>query len=80
MAHSKAISASDPQAIEKLTAKLQDCEKLQETMKFLNTYWRKHGTCVGAAGITAAQAEKYPQETQVPYGYSQWLRGKDLNL
>jgi hypothetical protein len=56
--NSKAISSNDPQAVEKLTEKLQSCEKLQETMKGVNAYWRKTGTCAGAPGITDAQAEK----------------------
>jgi hypothetical protein len=53
-----AISASDPQAVEKLTEKLQRCEQLQETMKAVNAHWRKTGTCQGAPGITDAQADK----------------------
>ena len=53
-----AISASDPQAVEKLTAKLQQCEELQGVMKGVNAYWRKNGTCVGAPGITEEQAQK----------------------
>jgi hypothetical protein len=58
MGYNNAISASDPQAAEKLTEKLQSCEKLQETMKAVNAYWRRTGTCQGAPGITDAQAEK----------------------
>jgi hypothetical protein len=53
-----AISASDPQAAEKLTEKLQNCEKLQEVMKGVNAHHRRTGTCHGAPGITDAQAEK----------------------
>ena len=56
--NNKAISASDPQALEKLTEKLQRCEKLQTVMKDVNAYWRKSGTCEGAPGITDAQAAK----------------------
>jgi hypothetical protein len=58
MAYKNAISASDPQAVEKLTEKLQGCEKLQETMKAVNAHWRRTGTCQGAPGITDAQADK----------------------
>jgi hypothetical protein len=58
MSNSKAISASDPLAIEKLTAKMKQCTELQETMKAVNAYWRKTGACVGAPGITEAQAAK----------------------
>jgi hypothetical protein len=58
MAYNKAISASDPQAVEKLTERLQQCEELQGTMKAVNAHWRKTGTCQGAPGITDAQAAK----------------------
>ena len=58
MSYSNAISASDPQALEKLTAKLEKCKELQVTMKEVNTYWRKLGTCVGTPCITDAQAKK----------------------
>jgi hypothetical protein len=58
MSRNNAISASDPQAVEKLTEKLGKCEELQETMKAVNAHWRKTGTCVGAPGITEAQAQK----------------------
>jgi hypothetical protein len=58
MSYSNAISSGDPQAIEKLTEKLQKCEGLQEVMKGVNAYWRKTGSCIGAPGITEAQAQK----------------------
>ena len=58
MAYNNAISASDPQAVEKLTEKMQKCEQLQETMKGVNEHWRRAGTCQGAPGITDAQAVK----------------------
>ena len=44
MSYNNTISASDPQAVEKLTTKLQACKELQETMKIVNAYWRKLGT------------------------------------
>jgi hypothetical protein len=58
MSYNNAISASDPQSVEKLTEKLQKCERLQEVMKGVNAHWRKAGTCQDAPGITDAQAEK----------------------
>jgi len=73
MSHNNAISVSDPQAVEKLTDKMNQCKELQETMKAVNAYWRKSGTCVGAPGITGEQAKKldarmaaprYPWDTQ----------------
>ena len=58
MSRKRGISASDPQALEKLTEKLQKCEQQQELMKSVNAYWRKTGTCLGAPGITEEQATR----------------------
>jgi hypothetical protein len=58
MSYKSAISAGDPQAVEKLTAKMQKCTELQEVMKGVNAYWRRTGTCQGAPGVTDAQAAK----------------------
>jgi len=58
MSYNNAISAGDPQAVEKLTAKMQSCKELQEVMKGVNAHWRNTGTCMGAPGITEAQAAK----------------------
>ncbi|MDR1408761.1 MAG: DUF3560 domain-containing protein, partial [Oscillospiraceae bacterium] len=58
MSTNNAISSSDPQAVEKLMAKLESAKGLQATMKEVNAYWRKFGTCVGAPGITEEQGEK----------------------
>jgi len=58
MPYNNAISAGDPQAVEKLTAKLEQCKELQTMMKGVNAHWRKTGTCTGAPGITEEQAKK----------------------
>ena len=58
MSYNNAISASDPQAVEKLTDKMKKCEELQETMKGVNAHWRRTGTCIGAPVITEEQAKK----------------------
>ena len=58
MSYQNPISASDPQAVEKLTAKLEKCTELQATMKAVNAHWRKNGSCMGAPGITDEQAAK----------------------
>lgn len=68
MNYNKSISSGDPQALEKLTAKLEQSKELQETMKIVNAYWRKFGTCKGAPGITDVQAEKL--ENRIETGYS----------
>lgn len=58
MSYQNAISREDPQAIEKLQAKLEECEKMQVKMKSVNAYYRKHGTCVGHPDLTKEQAYK----------------------
>lgn len=68
MSYNNVISASDPQAVERLTEKLAKCKELQETMKIVNAYWRKNGTCKGAPGISDVQAEKL--EKKIETGYS----------
>jgi hypothetical protein len=52
----------EPQSVETLTAELEKCVTLQETMKNVNAYWRKTGTCMGAPGITETQAAKLDQK------------------
>ena len=56
MSH-KAISSSDPNALEKLNAKLEACEKRQAHMKEVNAYYRKYGTCKGAPNMYDTLAE-----------------------
>ena len=58
MSYNKAISAGDPQAVEKLTTKMQSCKELQEHMKSVNAHWRNTGTCMGAPGLSEAEAVK----------------------
>ena len=50
------IKSDDPQAIEKLTQKLEDCQKNQQDMKDKNAYFRKFGTMAGYPGISEAEA------------------------
>ena len=58
MPNNNAISSSDPQAIEKLTDKLEECKSMQDIMKAVNIYWRKYGTLKGAPGIPFEQCMK----------------------
>lgn len=62
MSNNKSILARDPQDVEILAEKLEKCIETQEIMKSVNAYWRKHGTCMGAAGITDAQAAKLDEK------------------
>ena len=41
MSYKNPISREDPNAIEKLYEKLAECERLQDTMKEVNSYYRK---------------------------------------
>lgn len=53
-----AISSDDPEAVEKLEAKLKALQDAQERDKALNAYYRKHKTVKGFPGISDAQAAK----------------------
>ncbi len=52
------ISADDPNAVSKLESKLAKREALQETMKAVNAYYRKHKTVDGCPHLTPEQIEK----------------------
>jgi hypothetical protein len=56
MSHGQAISASDPQAVEKLTEKLEACKERQKYMKDVNAYYRKHKTCKDFPGMSLRAA------------------------
>ncbi len=62
MSYYNTKQASEPPSAEKLTEELNKCVELQETMKAVNAYWRKTGTCVGAPGITDEQARKLNEQ------------------
>ncbi len=62
------IKSDDPQALEKLQAKLQKLEEAQAYMKAVNAYYRKNGTMQGFEGITAEQAAAL--ERKATGGYS----------
>ena len=66
-----AISSDDPEALSKLTEKLERLQVAQTRMKQINAYYRKHGTCQGFHGLSSEQAEKL--DDGVRNGYS-WER------
>lgn len=66
---SKPISSGDPQALEKLTEKLDACRKAQEHMKAVNAYFRKHGTCKGFPDMPEAAAAKLDVRVQNAYSW-----------
>lgn len=62
------IKSDDPHAIEKLTQKLEDCQKNQQDMKDKNAYFRKFGTMAGYPGISEAEANRL--DKKIADGYS----------
>ena len=61
------ISADDPQAVQKLEAKLERLQASQDTMKAVNAYYRKHKTLDGCPNLSAESIEKMKAEMS-----SQW--------
>jgi len=54
-----AISSDDPDALDKLREAVAAAESLQEKMKRLNAYYKKHKTCAGCEGISDEKAAEY---------------------
>lgn len=52
------ISADDPEAVQKLQAKLKGLEQVQEKMKAVNAYYRKNKTLDGCPQLFAEEIEK----------------------
>lgn len=52
------ISADDPEVLQKLKTKLESHERLQDHMKAVNAYYRKHKTLEGCPGLDSAEIEK----------------------
>ncbi len=69
MSYNHAISSDDPQAIEKLTAKLEACQKRQEYMKTVNSFYRKNGTVHGCPGVSEEAAEKLDEAVRTGYSW-----------
>lgn len=63
-----AISSDDPDAIVKLTQKLETLQLCQTRMKQMNAYYRKHGTCQGFEGLSEADASSLDE--RIKNGYS----------
>lgn len=69
MSYKHAISSDDPQAVEKLTAKLETCQKRQEYMKAINSFYRKNGTVHGCPGVSEEAAEKLDEAVRTGYSW-----------
>ena len=61
------ISREDPNAIEKLQAKLETCQKEQARMKEVNAYYRKNGTVIGCPCLDEAEALKLSERIKDRY-------------
>ncbi len=81
------ISADDPEALAKLTKKLEHLQLAQTRMKQINAYYRKHGTCRGFHGLSDSEAERleYNMEhvhpwSKIPYpSYALSNNNKNIN-
>lgn len=58
----KAISGDDPEAVQKIKAKLEALTKAQEHDKAANSYYRKHKTMKGFPGLPDADADRIDAE------------------
>lgn len=59
--NNSAISSDDPEAIQKLTQKLENLRDTQAFMKTVNAYYRKNGTCNGCEGLSDERAAQIDQ-------------------
>lgn len=63
------ISADDPDAVGKLKEKLENLEELQETMKFVNDFYRKHNTLDRCPYLTQEQIQKLKSDMESNWHY-----------
>lgn len=59
------ISADDPDAVKKLNAKLEKLTKVQETMKAVNSYYRKHKSLEGCPELDSEAIEKLKARMEI---------------
>ena len=59
------ISADDPDAVKKLTAKLEKLTKAQESMKAVNAYYRKHKSLEGCPELDSEATSRRPSLPRV---------------
>lgn len=64
-----AISADDPEAVAKLTHKLEQLKSSQQFMKKVNAYYRKHQTCRGCEGVSGELAAKLDSSMEKAYSW-----------
>lgn len=69
MSYNHAISSDDPKAVEKLTEKLEACQRRQAYMKTVNSFYRKHGTVHGCPDVPEETAEKLDEAVRTGYSW-----------
>lgn len=61
------ISADDPQALEKLKARLEKLEATQKEMRAVNAYYRKNKTLDGCPGLPAEEIDRLKVKMAQPW-------------
>lgn len=69
MIQNNVIRSDDPQAVEKLQAKLDKLTKQHARMKEINAYFKKHATALGCPGLSDAEAAKLDERVQNSYSW-----------
>lgn len=64
-----AISSDDPEAVQKLTEKLNRLKESQAFMKKVNAYYRKHQTCCGCEGVSPEKAAELDERMANAYSW-----------
>lgn len=62
MMQNHVIYSDDPQAVEKLQAKLDKLTAMHARMKEINAYFRKHATALGCPGLSDEDAAKLDRQ------------------
>ena len=75
------ISADDPQALEKLQARLEKLEAKQKEMRAVNAYYRKHKTLDGCPGLPPTGIERLKAKmSPVPFFPGRTISQRPLPL
>lgn len=64
-----AISSDDPDALDKLKARLERLKSNQAFMKKVNAYYRKHKTCQGCEGVSEELATELDESMKNAYSW-----------
>ena len=85
MSYKNIISDDEPSALEKLIARLEECEAEKKQMLEINWFYKRYGTCFGFPGLSDRAAVALDNHIggksllQGPYSYS--IRGnKDIEI